>query len=180
MGATSTALLPDGTLLRPLDANADDRGVFTELYRASWDERAAPVQWNAVRSEANVLRGVHVHIRHDDYLTVPHGRALVGLRDLRRGSETEGVSALVELTGERPAALMIPHGVAHGFYFPETSLHIYGVTEYWDPSDELGCHWADEQLGIPWPVEAPRLSERDAASQSLQALLDQLEPEQPL
>ena len=60
------------------------------------------MQWNAVWSEAGVLRGVHVHIRHDDYLTVPVGRASVGLRDLRRGSPTEGLSALVELSARAP------------------------------------------------------------------------------
>ena len=110
------------------------------------------MQWNAVWSEAGVLRGVHVHVRHDDYLTVPVGRASVGLRDLRRGSPTEGLTALVELGREQPGALVIPHGVAHGFYFHEPSLHVYAVSEYWDPADELACNWADPELGIEWPV----------------------------
>ena len=95
-------LLPGGTLLRPLEAHADERGVFTELYRLEWETGVAPIQWNAVRSEAGVLRGVHVHIKHDDYLTLPYGRAVVGLRDLRQGSPTEGLSALVELRGDDP------------------------------------------------------------------------------
>jgi dTDP-4-dehydrorhamnose 3,5-epimerase len=172
--------LPAGTLLRQLEAHADERGAFTELYRLEWGTGVTPVQWNAVRSEAGALRGVHVHIRHDDYLTVPYGHAVVGLRDLRRGSPTEGLSALVELDGDRPAALEIPHGVLHGFYFPEPSLHVYAVSEYWDPSDELGCHWADPELEIPWPAESARISERDAQAQPLRALLDQLEPSQPL
>jgi dTDP-4-dehydrorhamnose 3,5-epimerase len=174
------AQLPAGTLLRPLQPHADDRGVFVELYRAEWATGVEPIQWNAVRSEAGVLRGVHVHLRHDDYLTVPVGRAEVGLRDLRRGSPTEGLSALVELDAERPAALVIPHGVAHGFYFPEPSLHVYAVTEYWDQSDELGCRWDDPELEIPWRVTSARVSDRDAASQPLRALLDELAPWQPI
>jgi dTDP-4-dehydrorhamnose 3,5-epimerase len=172
-------LLPAGTLLRPLEPHLDDRGSFTELYRAEWGTGVAPIQWNAVRSEAGVLRGVHVHIRHDDYLTVPIGRAAVGLRDLRRGSPTEGLSALV-LLGSDPAGLVIPHGVAHGFYFLEPSLHVYAVTEYWDVDDELSCRWDDPDLEIPWPAQSARVSERDAASQPLRALLDELEPSQPL
>jgi dTDP-4-dehydrorhamnose 3,5-epimerase len=124
-----TTQLPAGTALRPLQANGDGRGAFTELYREEWGTGARPIQWNAVWSEAGVLRGVHVHIRHDDYLTVPVGRASVGLRDLRRGSPTEGLAVLVELGRERPAALVIPHGVAHGFYFHEPSLHVYAVSE---------------------------------------------------
>jgi dTDP-4-dehydrorhamnose 3,5-epimerase len=172
-------VVPIGTLVRPLQANEDERGVFTELYRREWGV-AEPVQWNAVWSEAGVLRGVHVHLRHDDYLTVPVGRASVGLKDLRRGSPTEGLGALVELGAERPAAIAIPHGVAHGFYFHEPSLHVYAVSEYWDPTDELGCHWADPDLAIPWPAAAAQVSQRDADAQSLRELLAELEAEQPL
>jgi len=62
---------------------------------------------------------------------------------LRRGSATEGLSVLIELTDDPLTALLIPHGVAHGFYFPEPSLHLYGVTKYWEVDDEVACHWAD-------------------------------------
>lgn len=108
MSSASATKLPAGTLVRELEAHGDERGVFTELYRLEWGTGVTPVQWNAVRSEAGVLRGTHVHIRHDDYLTVPYGHAVVGLRDLRRTSPTEGLSALVELDGDRPAALTHP------------------------------------------------------------------------
>jgi dTDP-4-dehydrorhamnose 3,5-epimerase len=178
--AVAATGLPAGTIMRPLDAHGDERGQFVELYRREWQAGIEPVQWNAVWSEAGVLRGVHVHIRHDDYLTVPVGRASVGLRDLRRGSPTEGLAAVVELGTDSPAALVIPHGVAHGFYFHEPSLHVYAVTEYWDSSDELGCDWADPELGIPWPVSTARVSDRDRDAQPLRALLADLEPSQPL
>lgn len=177
--ATRTSL-PVGTVLVPLEPHRDDRGVFTELYRAEWATGVEPVQWNAVRSEAGVLRGVHVHLRHEDYLTVPFGRAFVGIRDLRRGSPTEGLATTVELGPDRPGALVIPRGVAHGFYFDEPSLHVYAVSEYWDSEDELGCHWADPDLAIPWPCSSPRLSERDEQSPPLSDLLARLEPWQPL
>jgi dTDP-4-dehydrorhamnose 3,5-epimerase len=172
--------LPDGVELRPLTMNRDSRGSFTELFRVEWDTGLSPVQWNAVSSEPGTLRGVHLHIRHDDYLTVLKGRACVGLRDLRRGSPTEELSVLVELTEDPLAALVIPHGVAHGFYFPEPSLHLYAVTKYWDVDDELACHWADPALEISWPAEPTNVSERDATAQSLAELLDELEPLQPL
>jgi dTDP-4-dehydrorhamnose 3,5-epimerase len=171
--------LPDGVVLRPLTMNRDSRGSFTEIFRDEWDTGLAPVQWNVVSSETGTLRGVHVHIRHDDYLTTLKGRACVGLRDLRRGSSSEGMSVLVELTEDPLTALVIPHGVAHGFYFPEPSVHLYAVTTYWDVDDELACNWADPDLGIPWPGAPTIVSERDATAPSLARLLDELEPLQP-
>ena len=156
----------------------DPRGAVTEVFRESWETGIAPVQWNVVRSEAGVLRGVHVHVRHDDYLILLDGRALVGLRDLRPHSPTSGRTCLFEMRGDELAALTIPPGVAHGFYFPEAAVHLYAVSEYWDPADELGCHWADPALEIPWPAEPAILSTRDAAAPPLSVLLRQLESRQ--
>ena len=166
--------LPHGLLLSPLEPHRDDRGTFLELYREEWSTNVDPIQWNAVHSNAGVLRGVHVHPRHDDYLTIVRGRATVGLRDLRDGSPTEDASACVELSEERPTAISIPHGVAHGFYFQEPSTHIYSVSHYWDMADELGCRWDDPGLEIPWPQREAQISPRDAALPSLDVLLGEL------
>ncbi len=166
--------LPAGLLLRPLQPHADDRGTFIELFRREWSTEVEPIQWNAVHSEAGVLRGVHVHPTHDDYLTVVRGRAIVGVRDLREESETAGAAACVELSAERPRAITIPHGVAHGFYFAEASTHVYAVSHYWDLADELGCRWDDPALEIPWPQEDARISPRDAELPTLDALRAEL------
>ena len=159
------------TRLRP---HADDRGVFLELFRSDWGLAVAPVQWNAVRSEPGVLRGVHVHVRHGDYLTVPLGRATVGLVDLRPESPTWGARTSLELCGDEPAGLVIPPGVAHGFCFTEPTIHVYAVTHVFDPVDELGCRYDDPALGLDWPVANPLLSERDAAAPSVSVLVAQL------
>lgn len=172
--------LPAGFRLRSVQMHGDDRGIFAEVYRQEWDTGIAPVQWNFVTSAAGVLRGVHVHPWHDDYLILLQGRACVGLRDLRRCSPTEGLTALLELGGAKLNALTIPHGVAHGFYFYEPSAHIYAVSRYWDAADELGCHWRDPALGIPWPAKGALISERDAGAPPLRDLMAQLEPYQPI
>lgn len=171
---TAVGSVPHDVRLSPLEPHRDDRGTFTELYREEWGTGVDPVQWNAVHTEAGVLRGVHVHPRHDDYLTVVRGRATVGLRDLREGSPSEGAAACVELCAERPTAISIPHGVAHGFYFHEPSTHIYAVSHYWDMADELGCRWDDPQLGMPWPQREARISPRDEALPPLESLLGEL------
>lgn len=164
-------MLPAGVRLVPLTPHADERGVFTELFRASWEVGVAPIQWNAVSSHANVLRGVHAHVRHTDYLTLAVGHATIGLHDLRPESPTEGLGTTVELDSEAPAALVIPVGVAHGFYFhTERSVHVYAVSHEFDPNDELGCRWDDPELDIAWPCSEPLISPRDEALGSLSDL----------
>lgn len=163
--------LPEGVELRPLATHADDRGALTEVFRRTWRPDFAALQWNLVHSRAGTLRGVHVHRHHDDYLTVISGETLVGLRDLRRHSPTRGQGTLVTLTAASPAALFIPPGVAHGFLHVSASIHLYAVSRFWDPTDELGCRWNDPQLNLPWPIEDPLLSERDRVAQTLGALL---------
>jgi dTDP-4-dehydrorhamnose 3,5-epimerase len=166
--------LPHDVRLSPLVPHRDERGTFVELFREEWETGVHPVQWNAVDSEQGVLRGVHVHLRHDDYLAVIRGSATVGLRDLRDDSPTAGAAACVELGAEDPTAISIPHGVAHGFHFTLPSTHIYAVSSYWDPADELGCRWDDPGLGIPWPQRQARISQRDADLPPLEVLLGEL------
>ena len=163
-------MLPRGVTLHRLEPHADDRGVFTELFRESWELPVKPVQWNIVQSQANVLRGVHAHVRHLDFLTVVAGRATIALHDLREEAGSEGLAATVELTAADPHAILIPTGVAHGFYFHEPSVHVYSVSHEWDPSDELGCRWDDPDLGIDWPCSEPIVSERDRSAAPLSAL----------
>jgi dTDP-4-dehydrorhamnose 3,5-epimerase len=160
-----------GVAVRELVPHADARGVFTELYRDEWGLGPRPVQWNAVASATNVLRGFHCHVRHADIVTVVSGTMLLGLRDLRPGSATEGATALLTVPA-RTVVVAVPPGVAHGFYFPEESVHVYAVSETFDPEDELGCRWDDPETGLDWPCTAPLLSERDDRAGSFRAMRD--------
>jgi len=153
---------PDGVQLTALTMNRDDRGWLAEIFRDEWQVGAQPCQWNATQSNANVLRGVHVHYKHVDYLVLLRGKISAGLYDARPKSRTYRMSAVIDIHSEEVSALQIPVGVMHGFYCHEPSLYIYGVDSYFDPADELGCHWADPRLGIAWPCRNPSLSERDA------------------
>jgi dTDP-4-dehydrorhamnose 3,5-epimerase len=170
----SSSELPDGVELFDLTAHRDERGVFTELFREEWGSAVHPVQWNVVHSRAGVLRGVHVHPRHADYLMLAAGRMTLGLCDLRPESPTHLRAAAVELSADAPRALSIPPGVAHGFHFGADSIHIYAVSHYWDPADELGCRWDDPGLGIPWTHETAQISRRDADLPGLPELVAEL------
>jgi len=170
----SSTVLPLGVRLTPLVRHEDERGSLIEVFRKYWRVGIVPVQWNFVSTKAGVLRGVHVHLRHQDYLVLAHGRAAIGLCDVRNGSPTMGMTALVELNAQSPQALFIPTGVAHGFYFYEDSVHFYAVSDYFNRGDELGCMWDDPDLRIAWPVESVTLSDRDKTLPSLQTLMTQL------
>ena len=180
IGSSSTHMtkgsqqLPQDVCLLPLQPHVDARGIFTEVFRAEWETHVEPLQWNAVASHQNVLRGVHAHWRHGDYLVVLQGRMFVGLQDLRRACSTYGVAASLLLTADEPMALVIPPGVAHGFFFPAPATHLYAVSHYWNSNDELGCRWDDPGLKIPWPCNEPILSPRDASLGDLAVLVRQV------
>lgn len=151
-----------GVVVKPLTAHCDTRGTLIEIYREAWELGCRPVQLNAVTSEPGVLRGVHVHVRHVDHLVVAAGSMMLGLHDMRPWSRTFGVSSQIQIEAKAPRAVVIPVGVAHGFYFPEPSILVYGVSSYWDPSDEIACRWDSKELALSWPTTTPTLSERDA------------------
>lgn len=163
--------LPDGVIVTPLTPRRDDRGTLVELFRAEWPVGTTPRQWNAVTSEADVLRGLHVHAEHEDYLTLVHGRMLLGLKDARRAAATAGLAAMIELDARAPVAVTIPTGVGHAFYFPVPATLVYGLSHGWTTADELGCRWDDPDLGLDFPTRTPRLSERDRAAGSYAAMV---------
>lgn len=176
--ATAEALPIEGVSLRPLRSLPDDRGELTELLRVSWlGDGPPPRQWNYVRSRENVLRGVHVHVTHWDFLVVLEGEAWIGLVDLRRGSKSYRNARIVKMRGDAKALLTVRPGVAHGFYFPRASAYTYGLSHYWDPEhDEFGCRWDDAALGLDWGITGPPLlSPRDQSAGSLDDMLRALE-----
>lgn len=160
----SAPALPHGVVLRALEERTDAAGGAIALFRRDWATGAAPVQWNFVHSAANSLRGVHVHARHWDYLSVLDGEMLLGLHDLRPSSPTYRVAVFHTLRGDRPCGISIPPGVAHGFYFAAAADYVYGISTYWSPTDEIGCIWSDAELNLDWPVRSPILSPRDSAA----------------
>jgi dTDP-4-dehydrorhamnose 3,5-epimerase len=164
--------LPTGVKLHRLESHRDSRGSLTEIFRDSWGLGQAPVQWNMVRSARNVLRGVHLHRRHADYLLMADGEMVLILHDVRAESPLRGVTVLLRLQSADPHMAVIPVGVAHGFYFPAPALHVYGLTHGFDGSDELGCDWRAAELGIRSLCTDPELSRRDAGAGSYAQMID--------
>ncbi|MEW4458469.1 dTDP-4-dehydrorhamnose 3,5-epimerase family protein [Roseibium algicola] len=162
----------EGVIVHDLVSHIDDRGSFTEIYRETWLTGFKSIQWNIVTSKEDTLRGVHVHKDHYDYLMVLSGKMLLGLHDIRRDSPTIRTSQFLDLSAENRRAVSIPPGVCHGFYFPQAATHLYSVSTYFDPTDELGCKFDCPELNLSWPTKDPILSNRDRTADNYSQMLD--------
>ncbi len=164
-----------GVLRRQLQTHADERGAFTELWRARWTAELCGrpfVQANLSRSRRDVLRGMHFHRRQSDLWVVVEGRALVAVADLRElAVDVSRAPAVDTFEVGGGAALFIPELVAHGFLALSELALVYLVSNEYDGTDELGFAWDDPVAAIPWTTRGPVLSARDRSNPSLRDAL---------
>ncbi|MHB1193060.1 MAG: dTDP-4-dehydrorhamnose 3,5-epimerase [Longimicrobiales bacterium] len=155
----------------------DDRGWFSESYKRPAFEEAGLdldfVQDNVVSSKQSVLRGLHYQLppaAQGKLVSVTRGAILDVVVDLRRSASTFGRWVAAELTAEGGEMLWVPPGFAHGYLvLSEDADVLYKVTAEYSPALDRGIRWDDPALGIPWPVVAPKLSEKDRALPTLSA-----------
>lgn len=159
-----SASIADVVVVEP-DVHGDERGRFVETYRRQWFPLGREmVQANRSEKQAGAVVGLHYHLHQADYWYVLRGTARVVLHDLRVGSDTDGATEVLELSGEVDRGLFIPPGVAHGFAAVTDLLLWYLVDGYYNPDDELGLAWDDPQVAADWGLAAPVLSARDRAN----------------
>ena len=156
--------------------NSDHRGCLFELFREEWSGSFKTVQWNACASQVGVMRGVHVHVDYDEFYTLPSGRVFLALRDIRRGSQTFGVSVGFEWSAADGIAVPIPAGVAHAVFTLEDSVLVFGLSNYWKAElDVVGCRWDDLDPSLQWPAKTAVLSGRDSRSGSFADMVSKFE-----
>ena len=151
-----------------LDVYNDARGEFFERFNERrFAELGLPtrfVQDNQSYSRANVLRGLHFQVNRPQGKLVQctRGRVWDVAVDVREGSPTFRQWVGVELDESRRQLFWIPPGFAHGFCVigHEAELQ-YKCSEFFDAADDAGVAWNDPDLGIPWHVKNPVLSEKD-------------------
>ncbi|SFO39078.1 dTDP-4-dehydrorhamnose 3,5-epimerase [Geodermatophilus obscurus] len=168
--------VPDGYVL-DLVPHGDDRGRFTEWYRA--DVLASATGWSLPLAQANhsvsargVLRGVHFALvppGQAKYVYCPAGRVLDVVVDVRVGSPTFGVSEAVLLDSGRPRAVFLAEGLGHAFLALEDRSSVtYLVSTGYSPGREFGVSPLDPELDLPWPADVDlRLSDKDRAAPTL-------------
>jgi dTDP-4-dehydrorhamnose 3,5-epimerase len=157
-----------GVVLVEADVFDDARGWFVEVYHqpkfAAAGLSAGFVQDNHSHSVRGTLRGMHFQHPHGQVklVRVVQGEVFDAVVDVRRGSPTFGRATWVVLSGHNRRQLWVPAGFAHGFcVLSETADFVYKCSDVYSPGDERGVRWDDPALGIPWPVAAPIVSDRD-------------------
>ena len=129
----------------------DERGFFTEVLRADWQEfldNDKIVQVNLSLSKPGVVRAWHRHSRgQTDYITIIEGKVKICAYDDRENSQTKGELEEIILDSSEPCLVRIP-----GFYWHGTkclsdnpSTVLYLVTKLYDYKnpDEERRIWND-------------------------------------
>ncbi|MGL5260218.1 MAG: dTDP-4-dehydrorhamnose 3,5-epimerase [Lachnospiraceae bacterium] len=149
----------------------DARGYFMETYNAI-DYKAAGidvdfVQDNQSASKQGVLRGLHFQkeFPQDKLVRVLKGEVYDVAVDMRKDSKTYGQAYGVILSEENKKQFFVPKNFAHGFLvLSEYAEFAYKCSDFYNPSDEGGLLWNDEEIGIKWPIKDGMeilLSEKD-------------------
>ncbi|NVK39659.1 MAG: dTDP-4-dehydrorhamnose 3,5-epimerase [Oceanospirillaceae bacterium] len=176
MKVIETAL--PGVLIIEPKVFGDHRGFFLESFQAERYREAGIglpfVQDNHSRSQHGVLRGLHFQKTRPQgkLVSVSRGAVYDVAVDINPESATCGQFVGVELNDENHRQLWVPPGYAHGFcVLSEVADFQYKCTDYYHPDDEGGLVWNDPDVGIEWPIESPRLSEKDQINPTLRELL---------
>ena len=153
----------DGVWLHPLKKHAGLEGWFMELFRLGGPSiTGLPAMFElrqisfsqAVPGRVNAF---HIHPKEiqDELWCVVQGTMKVWLADLRDGSPTQGNRRCALLTGEQPALLHIPSGVAHGYKAgPAGALLVYAMNSQFNLEDP-------NEGRLPWDYFGKELWEED-------------------
>lgn len=143
----------------------DSRGFFFESYN---EAIAANIgvefcQDNCSFSKKGVIRGLHYQWDKPmgKLITVPMGKIIDTVVDIRRDSETFGKSKSYELSSESDCCLWIPPGFAHGFETIENSLVIYKCSSFYNSECEASINFLDEDLNLNIYNNNAIMSDRD-------------------
>ena len=172
--------LPGVVRITP-EVHRDARGAFLETHHEPGYRRAGIdvhfVQANQSHSSRGTLRGLHAQSPHPQgkLVRVIEGEIFDVAVDIRRGSPSYGKHVCARLSGQNHQQLYLPPGLAHGFLVTSDNAIVeYKCSEVYRPECEFTVVWNDPDLAIPWPLEAPLLSKRDAEAPRLRDLEERL------
>jgi dTDP-4-dehydrorhamnose 3,5-epimerase len=162
----------EGVVLIEPTVHGDERGFLLETFRDSEMHNLGIevdfVQDNQSRSDARVLRGIHMQRGQAKLVRCPRGRIFDVAVDLRPDSPTYKRWEGYELDDVDHRQLFIPAGFGHGFcVLSEVADVLYRLSSYYDPDLESGIAWDDPEIAVRWPISDPIVSERDRRAPKL-------------
>jgi len=172
--------IPGVILVEPV-IHRDNRGFFLETYHEpKYRSGGIPgrfVQDNHSRSAKGILRGLHGQSPHPQgkLVRVVAGEVFDVAVDVRRASPTFGKFFATQLSAMSFQQLYLPPGVLHGFLVTSDAAEFeYKCTDFYHPEAEFSVAWDDPDIGIPWPIDSPILSEKDRKAPRLKDVGDRL------
>jgi len=181
----STLDLPEVLLIEP-EVHSDSRGEFFESWHleryAAHGLPAVFRQDNVSHSRQGVLRGLHFQHpgSQGKLVSVLRGEIFDVAVDVRLGSTSFGRWSSVVLSAESARQLYVPAGFAHGFAVMSSDAIVsYKCSEYYATESECTVRWDDPDLGIPWPLRSPALSQKDAEAAFLRDISESRLPPAP-
>jgi dTDP-4-dehydrorhamnose 3,5-epimerase len=162
--------------LKQLVSYKDDRGLFYESFKSSFDCSNIPVnnciscfniiQENVCISNKNVIRGFHYQtdiFAQAKLLHVLHGEINDVLIDIRPGKDYGKVWKF-NLKHTDKQLLFIPKGYAHGYSVLEDNTIVsYKLDNHYNKNYEYGYNPLSPILNIDWGIELDKaiISEKD-------------------
>lgn len=157
-----------GAFLVALDARVDPRGSFARAYcKREFAEAGIEfevLQANlAVTAFAGTVRGLHYQPGQEAKLVrCLRGAVFDAVVDTRPDSPTYLTAFWHRLDAERRQALFVPAGVAHGYQaLADDTEFMYLTDQIYVPGREQGVRFDDPTAGIPWPLPARNVADRD-------------------
>lgn len=149
----------------------DERGFFMRIYsKEIFENYGIDRNWlhenHSLSKKKGIIRGLH--FQFPPYTETKLVRCIRGaifdvFVDLRKNSSNFGQWDSIELSEGNKKMIYIPRGFAHGFCtLTDNCGVVYKVDNSYHPESEGGIIWNDATLNIPWPVDNPILSEKDA------------------
>ncbi len=148
----------EGAAIRDLKRNVDDRGYLMEVLRSDWPDVFRRFgQAYVALNYPGVIRAWHYHKKQWDVFVCVAGTIKVPLYDARMGSPTRGEVNEFVIGEYRPAAILIPPGVYHGYQTigATPSLLVNFPSELYDPAqpDEFRVPHDSPEVPYRWELK---------------------------
>ena len=141
----------------------DHRGFITSFWTPKIGEF---VEDRYSFSTKHVLRGLHGDRTTGKLIVLVQGEVEFFSTSYCKDTQDFGKHTFLRLSGKEPQAIFVPAGYLNGHLcLSEECVFLYKWSDYYKgPENQVCVFYKDEDLGIPWSVSDPILSERDKTS----------------